>query len=699
MADNTVNTTAVATGTSQSKSRMLGIGVVILALSVMGVAFWAYNETRTAEKKLEENLELRAGVIVDGRVDAIDTQLKSMNAAGSRVVESEIFRFFAAEVDQVGDVSLRVAPPAGQTPPPFVPGESDADKLADRLPLMVGYLRDFVVAEGFVTGHIASKKGEIYISTLPTPPKLSTDILNAVKAVLATGKAFVSPIYTDNTGLVHNIMLPMFPPEFENPTVPPVSVLILVKAVTGKNSLSDIVSVSPVGTEGSVTHLVQETSAGFQEIVNIDIRRVEKPLGLANNKLPFGMRKSLDGAGNVYSMGSQVPGTSWWIIQEKNYAASREEYKSTVTNIIGLAVLAALVIALLLGVIWWRIVGQEQEKIAGHLRDLCAVIETQKKFLGAINGTMTDPLALVDLKGIFLYVNEAFGKAVNRPAEDVLSLDMVAIFGFDTAKRLGQSDKKVLDTGESVTTDEIIWLQSKRHHFQINKAPLRGDDSAITGIVSVFRDITKQVEAQERGSRMVQQTIDALVRAIEATDPFLGGHSRIMGRVAVLIARMLNLPERDVSTIETAASLSQIGKMFVPREILTKPGALTDEEKKLMEQHVEYSREMLKNIEFELPVVPAVYQMNERLDGNGYPQQLSGDAISMEARILSVANAFTAMARPRSYRAAMPVDEVLQVLLRQAGAYDQAVVTALAEVLKTPQGEKLATMAASSVAV
>ena len=85
MAENTVNTTEVVTGTSKGKARMLGIGMVILALSVLLVAFWAYNETRTAEKKLEENLALRAGVIIDGRVDAIDTQLKSMIAAGARV--------------------------------------------------------------------------------------------------------------------------------------------------------------------------------------------------------------------------------------------------------------------------------------------------------------------------------------------------------------------------------------------------------------------------------------------------------------------------------------------------------------------------------------------------------------------------------------------------------------------------------------
>jgi HD-GYP domain-containing protein (c-di-GMP phosphodiesterase class II) len=262
---------------------------------------------------------------------------------------------------------------------------------------------------------------------------------------------------------------------------------------------------------------------------------------------------------------------------------------------------------------------------------------------------------------------------------------------------MNSSDQHVIMTGEELTSNETIWLQSKRNYFQISKTPLRDNTSrTTTGIVSVFRNITSVIETEERTRRVVQQTIDALVQAIEKTDPFLGGHSRIMGEVARLIGKTLNLPDKDTATLTAAATLSQIGKLFVPREVLTKPGALTPEEKKIMEKHVEHTKNSLKDIEFDLPVMDAICQMNERVDGKGYPAGLSGNEINIYAKILSVANAFTAMARPRSYRPAMDVDTVISTLEKQADCYDQDIVKILRKVLETPEGEKVVKMAATS---
>ncbi len=704
MAENNVPNVPVTGGNpgeTRKRSRLIVFGLMVLALAVGLVSFWAYKEIRSAEHKLEENLALRAGVLVEDRVGAIDTQVKSMLAASGRLIEAPMFKFFAAEVDQLqGDVGVLVAPDKSKAK--GFPEQDSLDKLAENVPLMVVTLRDFASNEGFVAGRIVNRKGETYLCTLATPPPLTAEEQKTVSLVIESGKGFVSPVYNSPLGLVHDLVLPIFPPAFEAGKGKPVSVLLLTKAVTGKGNLSELAQNSSVAAEGFTVHMIQKTPAGYQEVglgIGGGISKIDEPAGLKGGLIPFGMRASVDGKDKVYSIGRMVPGTDWWIVQERPFASSRVEYQETVRNIVILAALAALTLALFVGMLWWRLVGKEQEEIACQFRDLCAVIDDQKQLLDGINSTMRDPVSLTDESGVFRYVNLAFAKAVGREPEEVVGLDTTAVFGFDTAKRLGASDSRVISSGEAETIDEVIWLQSKRHFFQISKAPLKADNGSLTGIVSVLRDITKQVEAQERGSRMVQQTIDALVRAIEASDPFLGGHSRIMGKIAVLIAKSLRLTEREVATIEAAASLSQVGKMFVPREVLTKPGALTDEEKKQMEQHVEYSREALKDIEFELPVVNAVCQMNERLDGKGYPKHLTGDAIGMDARVLAVANAFTAMARPRSYRPAIPVEEVLTLLEKQSGAYDPAVVQALGAVLKTPAGEKIVAQAAASRAV
>lgn len=180
-----------------------------------------------------------------------------------------------------------------------------------------------------------------------------------------------------------------------------------------------------------------------------------------------------------------------------------------------------------------------------------------------------------------------------------------------------------------------------------------------------------------------------MVRAIELTDPYLAGHSRLMGALAVEVAKALNAGDLDLATIETAANLSQVGKLFVDRELLFKEGPLSAEEKRAMEAHVRHAERVLHGIDFGLPVLEAVCQMNESPNGQGYPAGLEGPAIGVPGRVLGVANSFCAMVEPRAYRAARPVEEAL-TLLREAGdLYDQRVVAALDEVIHSALGEKI----------
>jgi HD-GYP domain-containing protein (c-di-GMP phosphodiesterase class II) len=152
----------------------------------------------------------------------------------------------------------------------------------------------------------------------------------------------------------------------------------------------------------------------------------------------------------------------------------------------------------------------------------------------------------------------------------------------------------------------------------------------------------------------------------------------------------MGLDARDCDTIRTAASLSQMGKLFVPRDLLTKSGQLTPDEQAEIMLAPQHAYDVLRDIDFGLPVAQAVYEMNERMDGKGYPQHLSGEAISMHARVLSVVNAFCAMVSPRSYRSGMPVNTALD-RLRTDSSFDQQVVDALGLILRTPEGLSIAT--------
>jgi HD-GYP domain-containing protein (c-di-GMP phosphodiesterase class II) len=187
----------------------------------------------------------------------------------------------------------------------------------------------------------------------------------------------------------------------------------------------------------------------------------------------------------------------------------------------------------------------------------------------------------------------------------------------------------------------------------------------------------------------VRQTVEALVRTVELSDPYLAGHSRLLRDIGGLVARRLDLPAGDIATVEIAATLSQIGKPLVPRHILTKPERLTSDEIEVMQTHIVHAVRVLEDIDFDLPVRETVEQLYERLDGTGYPNGLAGDRVHMRARILGVCDWFCARIRPRSYRTAIAPEEALQVLAEHPGKYDPEVVAALEAVLATPEGEKL----------
>jgi HD-GYP domain-containing protein (c-di-GMP phosphodiesterase class II) len=208
-----------------------------------------------------------------------------------------------------------------------------------------------------------------------------------------------------------------------------------------------------------------------------------------------------------------------------------------------------------------------------------------------------------------------------------------------------------------------------------------------TGLVAVSRDETDLVEQRRRHGRLLRATVDALVRAIELRDPHLVGHTRRLRRYAVAVARRLGMGEREVATVDLAACLSQVGKIFLPDGLLTKPGRLSTAETTTLRRHVEHALKVVGPIDFGLPVRDALGHMYERLDGSGYPNGLRGAAIAPTARVLGVVDAFCALTTTRSHRPSSSAGNALLRLAGQAASYDVRVVAALAEVVATEGGD------------
>jgi len=178
-----------------------------------------------------------------------------------------------------------------------------------------------------------------------------------------------------------------------------------------------------------------------------------------------------------------------------------------------------------------------------------------------------------------------------------------------------------------------------------------------------------------RLKKAMEETVNALISAVEIRDPYTAGHQLRVATLSREIGLAMGLAKNEIDGIRIAAILHDIGKIYVPAEILTKPSSLTETEFSMIKNHPLAGYDILKTIDFDLPVAKIVYQHHERIDGSGYPQGLAGNEIMLEARIVNVADVVDAMISQRPYRTSQGIDEALHELQKNAGIrYDEEVV-------------------------
>ena len=645
---------------------------------------------RAERSDLESDLKRRLETLARGRAEVIDIWLDGVTRPAGRVVESELFRLFVTEMDlSGGDISDMAAGSTGGAEEPEIPVGLGVP-LAAQLPFMSQVLSDFVENAGFLDAYLVNRGGIAYVTSAGAG-QIAAEQQALAKSVFESGEWVYGPARAGPAGLVLDFYAPVTAAQSEPAEGQTVGVLLLTAPVAEK--LGAALVSSPLSEPGERLKLVQRAGNGLVRIVpgGTPLLTVLDNLNIpsSGNLVPFAERGAIGGSAPVFSVGSPVSGPAWWIVQEIDAAAARAKLGGFMTAVSVVAVLVVITVIAAFGAFWWRLSNEHSSALANQFRRLAARIETQKKLLDSINNSIADYIGLKSKDGVYRYLNPAFANAIGREVEEAIGLDNAAIFGHGTAGRLAPSDRRALDRDGPVTINEEVYLGSRLHHLQISKVPYQDERGEISGIVSVTRDVTELVEEQKKRERAVRQMVAALVRAVELRDPYLAGHSRRLAGFSAAVAQLLEAGPEEVATVEIAANLSQIGKLTVPREILTKPGRLTESEIVQMQQHIEHVATILRDIDFELPVLEIIYQMHERLDGTGYPAGLPRGQISRAALILGACDVFCARLEPRSYRSGIAPDTALEILGQNDERYDPTVVEALREVVASVTGAKL----------
>jgi len=291
-------------------------------------------------------------------------------------------------------------------------------------------------------------------------------------------------------------------------------------------------------------------------------------------------------------------------------------------------------------------------------------------------------VALVNEDTTIAMVNTAFEKLSGYPRGEVQGkkswVEFVAREDLNRLKRYHLLRR--LDPGTAPDTYEFKFADKdgNTRDVRITVSPVPGTNRTVATLTDVTRaNHEKLANNLVQLEKTISGTIEAIAKIVEMRDPYTSGHQERVAELAGVIAREMGLAEDRIKGIVMAGKTYDIGKVYIPAELLSKPGRLNAIEYQIIQAHAQGSYDILKSIDFPWPVAEIALQHQERLDGSGYPRGLTGENIMLEAKILMVADVVEAMSAHRPFRPSLGMDAALDELTKNSGIlYDADVVAA-----------------------
>ena len=328
-------------------------------------------------------------------------------------------------------------------------------------------------------------------------------------------------------------------------------------------------------------------------------------------------------------------------------------------------------------------------EMAFYKSDMEQKLKRNRNFLLKVIDTVPSNIFVKDKNGRYLMVNTSIAKLYNTTPKEMIGktdrelllnskltdVDLEKIAKEDLEVIKGK--KKVLIPEESYSLDD-----GKKIWFQTTKVPLDSPDIPDV-LLGVSNDITPLKNSFIRLQELMEETVNGLILAVEKRDPYTAGHQRRVSMLTNAIGAKMNLDQFQLDGLRIASIVHDIGKLYVPSEILSKPGRLTEAEFALIKTHPQAGFEILSSINFPWPVAKIVLQHHERLDGSGYPNGLKKREIILEAQIIAVADVIEAMASHRPYRPALGMDKAIEEVESHKGVlYNKVIVDTFLDLIK-----------------
>ena len=277
--------------------------------------------------------------------------------------------------------------------------------------------------------------------------------------------------------------------------------------------------------------------------------------------------------------------------------------------------------------------------------------------------------------------DQAFLEICSHPIDlALLDVQMPGRSGFSVCRAIKARPETrfvpvVLITGLGGAEDRIQGIEAGADDF-LNK-PVRSEEllARVRSLVRLKR-YTDELENAET-------VLCMLARSIEAKDPYTEGHCDRLSRYTVWLAEKVGLTEAECDDLRRGGIVHDIGKVAVPESVLLKPGPLSPDERKIMEQHTIAGERICAPLKSFRHVLPIIRSHHEKQDGSGYPDHLKGEEIPLTARILQTVDIYDSLTTDRPYRKALSQEKAIEIMWEETrrGWWDPNLVGALEELL------------------
>ncbi len=677
---------------SSAKSIITGIIVLLLLLAIGAVVINFYVSKERQRDLLQ--WESRLGLVADTRVDAIEGWFNQQLAGLQELADNAALQLYVWQLSQQQE---RAAHSDNRAPDQ---GE----------PMQQIYLRNLILAAANRHAFVGQSGGRIPanvpqtqatglallnaklqpVASTPGMPELGKTYLRAAQAALDTGKPAISDLHLDAQ---ERAMLAF--------AVPVKAVLgaanrdgeratgVLLGIRSAEQELFPLLQLGASFAEQNEALLVQQrdndiiylspTTGGgkpLRRTLPLDRKNLASASALTRPGY-FGVENNYQGQA-VLSVSRNIRHLPWLLLQQVSapqaLRASNQRLRFLLTTL-SLLLLAVGVVAI---AAWRHGSSVRAQHQADELRDKALRLQEQTELLHAITDNIDSHTLLLSNDETVLFVNQPVADAAGADSTELIGKSLPAVLGAAAVNELAADIAHTKNSREPST--RILELRQGEHQCAYHASVLSIDrvGEHVHPLLLVLNDITDLQHIQARHTRLLNSLVTTLAHLVDLHDPYSAHHSSRTDEVCAALAQELQLNSADRQTLHLAATLSNLGKIMLPKEVLTKTDALTAAERELLRQHVRYGIELLENLDFDGPVLATIAQKQEHIDASGYPDGLSGDAMLLTGKILSVANAFVALVSPRAYRDAVSVRAAVEQLMQaDADKYDRRVTAAL----------------------